>query len=167
MIANQIKYPSELASHVVSTDVLSREVDDQTGILRTQKLIGLEQKVPGILNKILGLPQVLYFLEVSEADSKNKRYRSTTTNVDLRHVAILEEICEYQPNPSGLFSQTLYTHRASVNMTGAFSKLSAVEDVALHAFKKNSYRGRELLESVLRILETEDTAAATPHHPQF
>lgn len=156
MAANQLKYPNnEFASHIVSVDVLSRSVDSETGILKTQKIIGLQQKLPTFVNKILGLPKILYFLESSETDSKGKRFRSFSTNVNLRNIAILREICEYRPNKSNPTFQTHYRHTATVSMAPKFNNFSMIEDVALNVFKSNSHSGSKLLESVLQIIETE------------
>jgi hypothetical protein len=40
------KYPNEYAEHVVSVDVLERSIDPETGVLRTERLIGVNQPAP-------------------------------------------------------------------------------------------------------------------------
>lgn len=40
------KYPNEYAQHVVSVDVLDRSIDPETGVLRTERLIGVNQPAP-------------------------------------------------------------------------------------------------------------------------
>lgn len=40
------KYPNPYATHVVSVDVISRSIDPETGVLRTERLIGVRQPAP-------------------------------------------------------------------------------------------------------------------------
>lgn len=40
------KYPNPYATHVLSIDTLSRSVDAETGVLRTERLIKARQGVP-------------------------------------------------------------------------------------------------------------------------
>lgn len=40
------KYPNRECSHVISVDVLDRSIDPKTGILRTERVLGVRQKVP-------------------------------------------------------------------------------------------------------------------------
>ena len=40
------KYPNEYSQHVVSVDVIDRSIDHETGVLRTERLIGVKQPTP-------------------------------------------------------------------------------------------------------------------------
>jgi len=40
------KYPNEYSTHVVSVDVVDRSVDPETGVVRSERLIGVKQPAP-------------------------------------------------------------------------------------------------------------------------
>lgn len=40
------KYPNDYASHVVSVDILDRTVDPETGVVRSERIIGVKQPAP-------------------------------------------------------------------------------------------------------------------------
>lgn len=40
------KYPNRECAHVISVDVLDRSIDPTTGILRTERVLGVRQKAP-------------------------------------------------------------------------------------------------------------------------
>ena len=41
-----LKYPNPHSGHVLTVDVLSRSVDVDTGVLRTERLLGVKQAIP-------------------------------------------------------------------------------------------------------------------------
>jgi hypothetical protein len=41
-----VKYPNPQAPHVLTVDTLSRSIDPETGVLRTERLLGCRQGVP-------------------------------------------------------------------------------------------------------------------------
>lgn len=46
------KYPNPHAEHVVSMDVLNREYDAETGLLRIERLLGVRQGAPRWVVKV-------------------------------------------------------------------------------------------------------------------
>lgn len=46
------KYPNPHCTHVQTIDVLDRSVDPQTGIIRTERVLGCKQKAPGWIVKV-------------------------------------------------------------------------------------------------------------------
>jgi hypothetical protein len=46
------KYPNPHCTHVVTIDVLDRTVDPQTGIIRTERILGCKQKTPTWIVKV-------------------------------------------------------------------------------------------------------------------
>lgn len=46
------KYPNPFATHVHSLDTLSRSVDPETGIVRSERLIGVAQGAPKWMTKV-------------------------------------------------------------------------------------------------------------------
>lgn len=46
------KYPNPHCSHVLSIDVVDRSVDPQTGIIRTERILGCKQNAPGWIVRV-------------------------------------------------------------------------------------------------------------------
>jgi len=46
------KYPNSKCTHVVSIDTLDRTVDPETGIIRTERVLGCKQKTPAWIVKV-------------------------------------------------------------------------------------------------------------------
>lgn len=46
------KYPNPYCTHVQTVDVLSRTVDPETGIVRTERVLGCKQKTPAWIVKV-------------------------------------------------------------------------------------------------------------------
>ena len=46
------KYPNPHCSHVLSVDVLDRSVDPETGVVRTERILGCKQKAPSWVLKV-------------------------------------------------------------------------------------------------------------------
>lgn len=53
------KYPNPHCSHVKSVDVLERTVDPVTGIIRTERVLGVQQKTPTWILKVSGMVSFL------------------------------------------------------------------------------------------------------------
>lgn len=48
----QRKYPNPYATHVHSVDTLSRTMDTETGVIRTERIIGVQQGAPKWITKV-------------------------------------------------------------------------------------------------------------------
>ncbi|KAJ3384470.1 hypothetical protein CcCBS67573_g07892 [Chytriomyces confervae] len=95
--ANWIKYPNPITNHVLSVDILSREVDPETGVLRTERLLCCKQSAPAILRTLgLPIPEVAWFREVSELDPVSQEYTARTVNLTMRNLMIVKETCVYK-----------------------------------------------------------------------
>lgn len=46
------KYPNENCPHVSHVDVLNRQIDPETGIMTTERLITVNQNIPTIIKKV-------------------------------------------------------------------------------------------------------------------
>jgi hypothetical protein len=53
------KYPNPHCSHVITVDVLSREIDPKTGIIRTERVLGCKQKAPIWIVKVKNFKQIV------------------------------------------------------------------------------------------------------------
>ncbi|BGP37551.1 hypothetical protein JCM10450v2_001466 [Rhodotorula kratochvilovae] len=58
------KYPNPLAPHVVSMDVVDRQILPD-GTIRSERILGIQQDSPRWVRRILGAPDVTYAREVS------------------------------------------------------------------------------------------------------
>lgn len=50
------KYPNPHCTHVVTVDVIDRSVNPNTGIIRTERVLGCKQKAPGWIVKVSRFP---------------------------------------------------------------------------------------------------------------
>lgn len=46
------KYPNPFATHVFSVDTLERQIDPDTGLLRSERIIGVQQGAPKWITKV-------------------------------------------------------------------------------------------------------------------
>jgi len=107
------KYPNPHCSHVITVDVLSREIDPKTGIIRTERVLGCKQKAPTWIVKFLGGSEDAFVREVSFVDPKNRTTSVHSVNLSLsQYVTCLERI-RYTPHP-GLPHKTLFTQTAEI-----------------------------------------------------
>lgn len=60
------KYPNRECAHVISVDVLDRSIDPKTGVLRTERVLGVRQKAPLWVLKVRSAPVFGYEELVSE-----------------------------------------------------------------------------------------------------
>ena len=47
-----LKYPNPYSGHVVSVDVLDRTIDPETGVIRTERVLGCKQAAPRWVVKV-------------------------------------------------------------------------------------------------------------------
>jgi len=59
------KYPNDYAQHVVSVDTIDRSIDPETGVLRTERIIGVQQPAPRWVSALLGSTAESYAREVT------------------------------------------------------------------------------------------------------
>jgi len=160
-LAHWQKYPNPLTRHVVHVDVLKREVDPVTGLLRTERLITCQQKIPALIRKIIGGEDLTYAYEISFADSKAQTLTSHSVNLTYSNLMRVEETCTYRQDGMDA-SQTLFYQEAKITAFGALQKFAEyVEDISLKRFGENAAMGKRGFEQVLDrlIREGQDLAA--------
>jgi hypothetical protein len=97
-LAVWMKYPNPFSSHVLSTDILSRYLDPQTGNLHTTRLIHKTGTLPAWVVNMLK-SQEAYVIEESIVDPKNCFMQTKTRNLTHQRFLIAEEIQTYTRNP--------------------------------------------------------------------
>lgn len=154
--ANWRKYPNEYSSHVLSVDIIDRSVHPQTGVLRTERLLSIKQSAPALLRRLLPLPEVTYFREVSFLDPKQRTYKAVSNNLSMRNIVDVEETCELRADPAHPEGSTEFKQRAEISVMGALSYVAnMVEEAAVASFKANSGKGRKGLETVIDMVTAE------------
>ncbi|KAM7537039.1 hypothetical protein Aperf_G00000066227 [Anoplocephala perfoliata] len=135
MRAAQVKYPNPFNPSVLSIDVISRNIDSETGILYTTKLINSSWPM---------FPKAgeLRAIERTEIDPINKRMLLESNNIDMRSVLKAHERLEYEVHPENP-EWTLIRHQVSVD---AFSFIAYA---VLSASQKAASSGREALNWVI------------------
>jgi hypothetical protein len=149
--ANWKKYPNEMSTHVVAVDVLRREVDSTTGVLRTERLITCKQAIPKWLLALVGGHDVSYVREVSEVDPLTRTLTLRSVNLTMNHLLSVYEIVTYSPDPNRPTETTIFTQEAQITAYSSFRRLcSKIEDWSVDRFGQNAALGKQGFESVLQ-----------------
>ena len=153
------KYPNDLATHVVSVDVLERSVDSN-GHLRSTRLVCVDQPAPSILKKLgFNVSNTAYFLETSVVDPKARRFEAKTENLTLTNICQTIENCVFTPgeyDPSIESYTTNYSQNGHVSAVKTLSYLGRlVEEAAVNRFYANASKGRAALEQVVHKVHME------------
>lgn len=149
--ANWKKYPNEMSSHVIGVDVLRREVDEQKGVLRSERLITVKQAIPSWITVLVGGRDVSYVREVSEVDLKSRSLTLRSVNLTMNSLLSVYETVRYSPDPTSPKDSTLFTQEARITAYASFRRLcNKIEDWSVERFGSNAQLGRAGFESVLQ-----------------
>jgi len=150
--ANWLKYCpwNDKSTHVIGVDTLSRHVDEETGILRTERLITCKQSAPKWLASIMGGSDTSLVFETSYVDPKTKKVTMCSTNMTFSNIINVQETVVYQPLSA---DKTRFEQEAKITaVCGGWQKIkTAVEEASVDAFRKNAAKGREGFETVLEM----------------
>ena len=144
---------NEKAAHVQGVDTLSRQVDPQTGILRTERLITCAQNAPKWVLSLLGGDNTSYVYEVSYVDPASKKVTMCSTNMTWSNLLECRETVIYQPSSTDKNGKTEFQQQAKiVAMCGGWQKIrTKIEEASVERFRENATRGREGFEMVLEM----------------
>ncbi|KAF8321757.1 MSF1-domain-containing protein [Clavulina sp. PMI_390] len=145
------KYPNRQCAHVISVDVLDRSVDPKTGIIRTERILGVKQKAPAWVLKLLGGSEDAFVREVSFVDPRTQRTTLTSVNLSLsQYLAVVENI-SYTPSSSAPLARTNFYQSVSIKAGSAMwrSLGGNLERWSAQRFFENASKGRQGLEEVL------------------
>lgn len=156
-LASWIKYPNELAPHVIHVDYLSRYLDPSTGILHTERLVTCQQKVPSFIARLFGSSNdegdYALFHESSQVDPKSGILILQTTNLSFRDLIVVEETCKYFPHSTDLSQTVLHQEARVMACLGGFTHIkNVIEEFCVSRFCVNAKRGKAALENVLERL---------------
>jgi hypothetical protein len=142
---------NEKAAHVLGVDTISRHIDSQTGILRTERLITCQQNAPKWILSIIGGDSTSYVYEISYVDPANKKVTMCSTNMTWSNLLECRETVVYQPSSTDSRNKTEFQQQAKiVALCGGWQKIrSKIEEASIERFRENAARGREGFEMVL------------------
>ncbi|KAI0639088.1 MSF1-domain-containing protein [Trametes polyzona] len=145
------KYPNPHCSHVLSIDVVDRSVDPQTGVIRTERILGCKQKAPGWIVRFFGGSEDAYVREVSFIDPATQTATITSVNLSLSQFATCYESIRYTPSPDG---RTTFAQTAEIQarMTLWRSAADKLEHWLVQRFEQNAQLGKMGFSDVLRQL---------------
>ncbi|PGH21590.1 hypothetical protein AJ80_03023 [Polytolypa hystricis UAMH7299] len=153
--ANWRKYCpwNDKSTHVVAVDVLSRSVDPDTGILRTERLITCNQSAPQWIVSLFGGDSTSHVYEISQVDPAAKKVTMCSTNLTWSNVLSVRETVIYQPSRSMPGMKTDFEQEAQITaLCSGWQKIkNKVEDISVERFRENSKKGREGFEAVLEM----------------
>ncbi|KAK6889963.1 Protein UPS2, mitochondrial [Candida tropicalis] len=151
--ANWQKYPNELSTHVISVDILDRQLINNNQTLRTERLIGCKQPIPRWLSFIVGGATVSYVREVSEVDLISKTLVMKSMNLTMSNLLLVKETVIYKPDEELPLNRTTFLQSAEITAFASLSKLcDKLEDWSVERFGQNAKTGKEAFESVLNKL---------------
>jgi len=153
--ANWRKYCpwNDKATHVTAVDTLSRRVDPDTGILRTERLITCQQSAPQWVVSLLGGNTTSHVYEVSYVDPAAKKVTMCSTNLTFSNLLSCRETVVYQPSSLDPLKKTDFSQDARITaLCGGWQKIrTKIEDASVERFRENAKRGREGFEAVLEM----------------
>ncbi|PGG97969.1 hypothetical protein AJ79_09024 [Helicocarpus griseus UAMH5409] len=153
--ANWRKYCpwNDKSTHVVAVDILSRTLQPDTGILRTERLITCNQSAPQWLLTLFGGNATSHVYEVSYVDPASKRVTMCSTNLTWSNVLKVRETVTYQPLRAAPATKTEFKQDAQITaVCGGWQKIkNKVEEASVERFSQNAKKGREGFEAVLEM----------------
>lgn len=162
------KYPNPYATHVYSVDTMERSVDPETGIIRSERLIGVQQGAPKWITKLFHLPPTAYVREVVFVDPSKPSATTMSVNLSLAQYVSCLELITYTPHPPSAAPlkppaighppestwttpSTLFSQRAAI-YSGFPTRLIAtrIEKASVERFSANAGVGKKGFDWVLQ-----------------
>lgn len=151
--ANWQKYPNEISTHVVSVDTLSREIDYEKNVLRSERLIACKQPIPRWLGYLVGGEEYSYVREISEVDLTSKKLIMKSSNLTMNHLLLCKETVIYSPDFQLPKNKTNFHREAEFTAFASLSKIcDKIEEWSVERFGQNALKGKMGFESVLKVL---------------
>ncbi|KAL2178082.1 PRELI-like family-domain-containing protein [Thermothelomyces heterothallicus CBS 202.75] len=149
--ANWRKYCpwNQKSTHVVAVDTISRTVDPETGILRTERLITCRQSAPDWLKSLMGGNiEDSHVFETSYVDPRNKTVTMVSANLTWSNLINVQETVVYRPLND---QQTRFEQAAQITaLCGGWQRIkNRIEDTLVKRFHENAVKGKEGFEAVL------------------
>jgi hypothetical protein len=152
--ANWRKYGpwNNKSEHVIAVDTISRSVDPDTGILRTERLITCRQSAPEWIKTVFGCSMDESFVyEASYVDPTKRTLTMVSQNLTWSNLVNVQEEVAYSPVAAGHQTQFVQSARITA-LCGGWQRIrNSIEDTLVHRFRENAIKGREGFERVLEM----------------
>lgn len=144
---------NEKTPHVIAVDTLSRTVDPDTGILRTERLITCKQSAPKWITQLLGCQETSLVYETSYVDPVAKNVTMCSMNMTMSDLLSVRETVVYRPSSTSPNSRTHFHQHAQITaLCGGWQKIkNSIEQFTVERFQQNAAKGREGFEMVLEM----------------
>lgn len=152
-----MKYPNPFSSHVLSTDILSRQIDPETGNLHTVRLIHKTGTLPLWVLSMLK-SQEAYVIEESVVDPEACFMQTRTSNLTHKRFLVAEEVQTYTKSPEDQ-TWTLAHCKATVkcNFGNKWTGVgSSIEGMGVKRFADHFPRSKMALMYILDKLRTRE-----------
>ncbi|WOO82658.1 Protein UPS2, mitochondrial [Vanrija pseudolonga] len=149
------KYPNPFATHVFSVDTLERAIDPDTGLLRSERIIGVQQGAPKWITKLFQLPETAYVREVVFVDPDTPSATCMSMNLNLAQYVSCLELITYKPKESpgvtGADAASTVFHQHALLVSQFPTRLVArrIEKASVDRFAANAGIGKQGFEWVL------------------
>jgi len=152
-IANWQKYGpwNNKSTHVVAVDTISRSVDEETGILRTERLITCKQSAPDWLKSLMGSSmETSHVYEASYVNPQERTVTMVSQNLTWSNLVSVQETVVYKPLCD---KKTAFEQTAKITaLCGGWQRIkNSIEDTLVNRFMENAHKGREGFEMVLEM----------------
>ncbi|KAF8936295.1 PRELI-like family-domain-containing protein [Dissophora ornata] len=155
-----LRYPNPFASHVVGCDVIDRQVDPETGVLRTTRLILKQGVLPRWGRHMIKNPDA-YIIEESEVDPRTQTMVTRTKNLNHVRVMQVEETQTFTVHPENS-KWTQVKTEARIISELRWGLTGRVESFGINKFMDNSAKARKGMAHILERLRHNAALAATP-----
>ena len=153
-IGNWRKYGpwNNKSTHVIGVDTLSRTLDPNTNILRTERLITCKQNAPKWVQSFLGGQETSLVYEVSYVDPAAKKVTMCSQNMTWSNLLSVQETVVYTPSSQRSGKTTFDQQAKVIALCGGWQKIkNSIEEITVERFRENAVKGREGFERVLAI----------------
>eukprot|EP00744_Colponema_vietnamica_P016905 GILI01023740.1.p1 GENE.GILI01023740.1~~GILI01023740.1.p1 ORF type:complete len:179 (-),score=9.61 GILI01023740.1:79-615(-) len=154
------KYPNPSSPHVLNVDVLDRTVDQQSGVLRSKRLMTLKYNLPSWVEKLANQNLAGYAVEESTVDVKSQTLVLKSVNLSFSNVMTVAETCTYKQHPENP-DWTLYTQEAVITSYAPGLLKNKLESLSESNCAKNASSGtgavQKICEEMLKLKTSSDS----------
>lgn len=130
------RYPNPYSKHVLTEDILLRQVTPDHKLL-SRRLLTKTNRIPHWAERLLpaNVSRSVYIIEDSIVDPKNKCLTTFTWNINHARLMVVEERCIYSVNPEN--SNWTEIRRQAWISSSLFGFARAIQEFGLARFKSN------------------------------
>ncbi|GAA6026271.1 hypothetical protein JCM11491_001136 [Sporobolomyces phaffii] len=155
ILAHNQRYPSPYGTHILSSDVISREFDPATGVLKTTRLMNKRGKMPKWAPAFISQIGTSWVLERTEVDlahslsststtstSRRRELRTASRNLDHTKIMQVEEFQVFSPAPDNSLATDSMTYSRITSDLDFWLLRDRVEKYGLSKLAKSVQKAR-------------------------